>query len=98
MVHYNARDIFTLEVCVLRLLFHCGTLGSLYLIVACRTRWFLFSQLNIHSRVNDMSDKTKEIVQFLDETKKLLEGFMKYLENIENRIQKIETQLASPPT
>ena len=45
-----------------------------------------------------MSDKTKEIVRFLDETKKLLEGFMKYLENIESRIQKIETQLASPPT
>jgi len=43
-----------------------------------------------------MSAQNEAIVQFLDETKKLLSNFMKYLEGIESRIKKIEAQITEP--
>ena len=45
-----------------------------------------------------MSDQSPVIVEFLVETKKLLDDFMKYMEHMDNRIKKIESQLAPTET
>ncbi len=38
-------------------------------------------------------DQSPLIVEFLVETKKLLDDFLKYLEHMDSRIKKIETQI-----
>jgi len=45
-----------------------------------------------------MSAQPKAFVEFLEMTKKLLDDFMKYMEHMDNRIKKIESQLAPTET
>ena len=45
-----------------------------------------------------MGDKNPVIVEFLVETEKLLDDFMKYMEHMDSRIKKIESQLTHTET